>query len=64
MYVMITLPGMNFYDFVSGADIVIDCLGGLEHRGKLKDAAAKAGIPMVTASVAGVDWDSIHSISG
>ncbi|WP_027721487.1 HesA/MoeB/ThiF family protein [Maridesulfovibrio zosterae] len=53
------LTGDKFYDFVSGADIVIDCLGGLEHRGQLKDAAAKAGIPMVTASVAG--WTGIVS---
>lgn len=53
------LEGAQFEEFISGSDIVVDCLGGLKHRQQLKDAAAKAGIPMVTASVAG--WAGIIS---
>ena len=49
----------DFESFIKGADLVADCLGGLEYRGKLKDAAAKLEIPMVTASVAG--WAGIVS---
>lgn len=49
----------DFESFISGADLVADCLGGLEYRAKLKDAAAKLGIPLVTASVAG--WAGIVS---
>lgn len=47
------LKGDDFSNFVSGADVVVDCLGGLEFRDDLKKAAEKAAIPMVTASVAG-----------
>ncbi|WP_319780508.1 ThiF family adenylyltransferase [Maridesulfovibrio sp.] len=49
----------DFESFISGADLVADCLGGLACRTKLKDAAAKMQIPMVTASVAG--WAGIVS---
>lgn len=49
----------DFDSFISGADVVADCLGGLEYRGRLKEAAARAGIPLVTASVAG--WAGIVS---
>lgn len=49
----------DFESFINGADLVADCLGGLEYRVKLKNAAAKLGIPMVTASVAG--WAGIVS---
>ncbi|GKT37451.1 ThiF family adenylyltransferase, partial [Aduncisulcus paluster] len=49
----------DFESFIKGADLVADCLGGLEYRGKLKSAAAKLGIPLVTASVAG--WAGVVS---
>ncbi|TIH15257.1 thiamine biosynthesis protein ThiF [Marinifilum sp. JC120] len=49
----------DFESFIKGADLVADCLGGLTYRTKLKDAAAKLGIPMVTASVAG--WAGVVS---
>jgi molybdopterin/thiamine biosynthesis adenylyltransferase len=47
----------DFESFISGADLVADCLGGLTYRAKLKNAAAKQGVPMVTGSVAG--WAGI-----
>ncbi|SDK85508.1 Molybdopterin or thiamine biosynthesis adenylyltransferase [Maridesulfovibrio ferrireducens] len=53
------LEAEQFEGFIKGADVVVDCLGGLKHRGQLKDAAAKLGIPLVTASVAG--WAGIVS---
>ena len=49
----------DFESFIAGADLVADCLGGLEFREPLKKAAANQGIPMVTASVAG--WAGIVS---
>lgn len=49
----------DFESFVSGADLVADCLGGLTYRAMLKDAAAKEKITMVTASVAG--WAGVVS---
>ena len=49
----------DFESFISGADLVADCLGGLTYRTQLKEAAAKAQIPMVTASVAG--WAGVVS---
>ncbi|CCO25303.1 ThiF family adenylyltransferase [Maridesulfovibrio hydrothermalis] len=49
----------QFDDFILGADVVADCLGGLTHRKQLKEAAARVGVPMVTASVAG--WAGIVS---
>ncbi|TVM15387.1 HesA/MoeB/ThiF family protein [Oceanidesulfovibrio indonesiensis] len=39
--------------FLDGVDLVMDCLGGLDFRAPLQHAAAEAGIPMVTAAVAG-----------
>ncbi|SMF07414.1 ThiF family adenylyltransferase [Desulfovibrio gilichinskyi] len=53
------LEGDQFENFIKGCDVVVDCLGGLEHRVPLKDSAAKLGIPLVTASVAG--WAGIVS---
>lgn len=49
----------QFDEFIMGADIVVDCLGGLTHRVRLKEASAKADVPLVTASVAG--WAGIVS---
>lgn len=53
------LEGKDFDDFIADADVVVDCLGGLSHRLRLKEAACTAGVPMVTASVAG--WAGIVS---
>ena len=53
------LEGSQFENFMKGCDVVVDCLGGLEHRVQLKDSAAELGIPLVTASVAG--WAGIVS---
>ncbi|WP_415718441.1 ThiF family adenylyltransferase [Maridesulfovibrio sp.] len=49
----------DFESFLSGVDLVADCLGGLTYRTKLKNAAGKRKIPMVTASVAG--WAGVVS---
>ncbi len=49
----------DFEPFISGTDLVADCLGGLTYRNMLKGAAAKEGVPMVTASVAG--WAGVVS---
>jgi len=45
-------PG-ELADFLKGADLAMDCLGGLDTRLDLQRAAAKANIPLVTAAVAG-----------
>lgn len=50
-----TLP-----DFVEGADLVIDALGGLDTRPALQKAAADAGIPLVTGALAG--WTGYVSV--
>ena len=39
--------------FLDGADLALDALGGLKDRPALLRQAAKAGIPLVTAAVAG-----------
>lgn len=39
--------------FVAGADLCLDALGGLKDRGALARQAAIAGVPLVTAAVAG-----------
>ncbi|MFW5488653.1 MAG: HesA/MoeB/ThiF family protein [Desulfovibrio sp.] len=39
--------------FLRGADLVVDCLGGLEYRMALQEAAEQAKIPLVTGAVAG-----------
>lgn len=39
--------------FVAGADLCLDALGGLKDRGALARQAALAGVPLVTAAVAG-----------
>ncbi|QGY42053.1 HesA/MoeB/ThiF family protein [Pseudodesulfovibrio cashew] len=43
-----TLP-----DFLDGADLAVDALGGLKTRPALQQAAADAGIPLVTGALAG-----------
>lgn len=43
----------SLLNFVSGVDVVVDALGGLETRLALQNAAAEAGIPMVTGALAG-----------
>jgi molybdopterin/thiamine biosynthesis adenylyltransferase len=40
-------------DFLDGADLAVDCLGGLAHRRALQRAAGTVGLPLVTAAVAG-----------
>ncbi|WP_432735513.1 HesA/MoeB/ThiF family protein [Maridesulfovibrio sp. FT414] len=53
------IEGRGFDGFISGAEVVVDCLGGLAHRHDLKEACGRAGVPMVTASVAG--WAGVVS---
>ncbi|WP_051694073.1 HesA/MoeB/ThiF family protein [Desulfohalovibrio reitneri] len=43
--------GMN--DLVRGADLAMDCLGGLAHRRALASACARQGVRLVSAGVAG-----------
>jgi len=43
----------SFADFFHGADIAIDALGGMSCRPAAQDGAAKAGVPLITSSVAG-----------
>lgn len=50
-----TLP-----DFLEGANIAIDALGGLSMRPALQSAAAKLGIPLVTGALAG--WTGYVSV--
>ena len=40
-------------EFLDGADLAVDCLGGLEYRLALQNAAQRVGIPMVTGAIAG-----------
>ncbi|EPR43585.1 UBA/THIF-type NAD/FAD binding protein [Desulfovibrio sp. X2] len=47
------LEAGDMAEFLSGADVALDCLGGLAHRPALEKAAGEAGIPLVTAAVAG-----------
>jgi len=42
-----------FAEFFAGADIAIDALGGMACRPAAQHGAAQAGVPLVTASVAG-----------
>lgn len=44
-------PGMA--QLVAGADLALDCLGGVESRNMLRRACADAAVPLVTAAVAG-----------
>ncbi|MCL1940224.1 MAG: ThiF family adenylyltransferase [Desulfovibrionaceae bacterium] len=48
-------------DMLSGADIVIDALGGAEHRAELLRTAHKHGLPVVSAGVAG--WTALVNTS-
>jgi molybdopterin/thiamine biosynthesis adenylyltransferase len=43
----------NAADFLQGADLVVDCLDSITTRFKLESAARAAGVPMVSAAVAG-----------
>lgn len=43
----------GFADFYRGADIAIDALGGMACRPAAERGAAEAGVPLITASVAG-----------
>ncbi len=54
------LTKVSLDKFVSGADLVIDALGGLDTRLALQQAAAKANIPMVTGALAG--WTGYISV--
>lgn len=47
------VAGMDFEEMVRGVDVVVDALGGLEHRKALQQAASKAGKPLVAAGIAG-----------
>ncbi len=40
-------------DYCAQADLVVDCLGGLDFRTDLHQAAQEAGLPLVSAAVAG-----------
>lgn len=47
-------------DFLAGADIVIDALGGLKTRLHLQQSAAKAEVPLITGALAG--WTGYVSV--
>lgn len=49
----IRLEAEAFAEFFSGADLAIDALGGLASRPAAERGAALAGVPLVTAAVAG-----------
>jgi molybdopterin/thiamine biosynthesis adenylyltransferase len=51
-------PG-DFADFYRGADIAIDALGGMSCRPAAQSGAAKAGVPLISACVAG--WTAMAS---
>ncbi|MEZ0577073.1 HesA/MoeB/ThiF family protein [Halodesulfovibrio aestuarii] len=48
------LHGDALIDYAQHVDIVVDCLGGLESRLDIQQAASVCNIPMVTAAVAGL----------
>ncbi|WP_449242412.1 HesA/MoeB/ThiF family protein [Desulfovibrio sp.] len=41
-------------ELLRGVDLAVDCLGGLAQRKALQDAARDAGVPLVTAAMAGL----------
>ncbi|MBI9076341.1 MAG: HesA/MoeB/ThiF family protein [Desulfatibacillum sp.] len=43
----------NAADILKGADVILDCLGGLDTRVILQKAAQRLGIPLVSAALAG-----------
>lgn len=47
------LDAANAPALLAGMDLVVDCLGGLDARQPLHQAAAAAGVPVVAAAVAG-----------
>ncbi len=47
------LTPQSLPEFLNGADLVVDALGGLEMRLGLQEAAAQANIPLVTGAIAG-----------
>ncbi|SIN68507.1 ThiF family adenylyltransferase [Halodesulfovibrio marinisediminis] len=48
------LRGDALIDYAKHVDVVVDCLGGLDTRLDLQQAAAVCNVPMVTAAVAGL----------
>lgn len=48
------LRGDAIIDYAKHVDVVVDCLGGLDTRLDLQQAAAACNVPMVTAAVAGL----------
>ncbi len=48
------LSGEHMRALCRGKTLVVDALGGLQHRLELQQAAAQAGVPMVTAAVGGL----------
>lgn len=63
------LDAQGMAELLAGADLAIDALGGLDDRPALRQAAREAGIPLVTAAVAGttgtvsVAWPDRDSVS-
>ena len=51
------LDFQGFLDLCRDADLAVDALGGLDDRPALERAAREAGIPLVTAAVAG--WSGL-----
>lgn len=47
------LRGDALLDYAKHVDVVVDCLGGLDSRLDLQNAAAECRVPLVTAAVAG-----------
>ena len=43
----------NGADILKGADVVLDCLGGMDNRALLQKTAQNLGIPLVSAALAG-----------
>lgn len=48
------LQGDALVDYAKHVDLVVDCLGGLDTRLELQEAAAACDVPLVTAAVAGL----------
>lgn len=47
----------SFAEFFAGADLAVDALGGLDSRPAAERGATEAGVPLVTAAVAG--WTAL-----
>lgn len=48
------LRGSELEEAACHADVVVDALGGLGDRSAVEEAAARAGVPLVTAGIAGL----------